>query len=59
MYHWMDGFVTITDKKVVKFVVNTGAGKFTRKEKMEKNQICGKISKMYRKCTVWHVNEMS
>ena len=45
MYHWMDGFVTITDKKVVKFVVNTGAGKFTRKEKIEKIRSVVKLVK--------------
>ena len=32
----MDGLNTITDKKVVKIVVNTGTGKITRKDKMDK-----------------------
>ena len=41
----MDGFITITDKKAVKFVVNTGTGKnYTRKRQ---NQISGKIIKVY------------
>ena len=32
----MDGFNTITDKKVVKMVVNTGTAEITRKDKIDK-----------------------
>ena len=39
----MDGYITITDKKVVKFVVNTGTGKITRKRQNGQNLILGKI----------------
>ena len=42
----MDGFVTITitHKEVVKFVVNTGTGKITGQDKMEKINLIGKFS---------------
>ena len=41
LYKWtMDGFITITDKKVVKFIVNTGTGKIKRQS--GQNQISGK-----------------
>ena len=43
----MDGFITIIDKEVVKFVVNTGIGKITRKRRSGENQISGKIRKVY------------
>ena len=43
----MDWFITITDKKVVKFVVNTGTGKITDKDKVEKTNLCGKFSLVY------------
>ena len=33
----MDGFISITDKKVVKFIINTGTGKITPKRQMDKN----------------------
>ena len=42
----MDGFITITDKKAVKFVVNTGTRKI-KKRTNGQNQISGKI------CKVW------
>ena len=47
IFGWMDGFIAITDKKAMKFVVNTGAGKITRKRQNGQNQISGKISKVY------------
>ena len=37
----LDGFITITDKKVVKFFVNTGTGKITTKSQIGQNQISG------------------
>ena len=42
----MDGLVTITitDKEFVKFVVNTGTGKITGQDKMEKIYLFGKFS---------------
>ena len=42
----MDGFIAITDKKVGKFVVITEV-LVKLKDKMEKNQISDKISKVY------------
>ena len=44
----MDGFITITDTKVVKFVVNTGTGKnYKKKTKWTKIRSLVKISKIY------------
>ena len=37
LYSWMGGFITITDTKVVKIVVNTGTGK-KYKEKKQNGQ---------------------
>ena len=42
----MDGFITITDKKFVKFVVNTGTGKIAGQRQNGKISLCGKFSKM-------------
>ena len=37
---WMDGFITITDTKVVKFIVNTGTGKnYKKKTKWTKSDL--------------------
>ena len=33
----MDGFITIIDKNVVQFIINTGTGKNTPKRRMDKN----------------------
>ena len=52
----MDGFITITDNKVMKFVVNTGTGKNYKKKKNGQNQISGKKLVKY---TVLYVYEMS
>ena len=38
----MDGFIAITDTKVVKFVVNTGTGNNYKRIQNGQNQISGK-----------------
>ena len=46
---WWDGWIycnAITDKKVVKFVVNTGTGKIAGQRQNGKINHCGKFSKM-------------
>ena len=43
----MDGCITITENKEVRFIVNTGAGKIARKRQNGQNQISGKISKVH------------
>ena len=53
----MDGCITITENKVVKFIVNTGAGKIARKRQNGQNQISGKISQVYYLACEWDVLE--
>ena len=54
-YGWMD--VTITENKIVKFIVNTGAVKIAKKRKNGLNQIYGKISKVHYLAFEWDVLE--
>ena len=42
----MDGFITITDKEVMKVFVNTGTGEITRQREYGQNHISGKINKI-------------
>ena len=51
---WMDLLKSLT-KKVVKFVVNTGTGKITRKRQNGQNLISGKISEVCCLACVWDV----
>ena len=47
----IDGFIAITDKKVVKFVVNTGTGKITLQRQNGKNKrMIGSVTQMFLAC---------
>ena len=41
----LDGFITIPDKRAVKFAVNTGTRKITRKRQMDKIRYLVKLVK--------------